>query len=153
MRKIVLLAPVMFLTSCLSYVDNDLPHTVEMTPPPCVKPYDGYRYKTCEDYTVGLDGMPYVVPEGFDTDFASIPQFLWWKIAPYKANLVGASIVHDHMYACPGNLTRKYIDEVFYSALIASEVPGGDALKMYYAARFAGEPFFKKGVTCQSEVK
>lgn len=150
MRKLLLLFPLM-LTGCLSYVDKDLPHSVKLNEPPCVKPHDGYRYKTCDDYAMVIDGTSYIVPAGFDTDFASIPKLLWWKIAPHEARLVAPSIVHDYMYACPGDITRKYADEVYYSALVASGVSGGQALQIYYAVRYAGEQFFKKGDSCEDE--
>ena len=132
----------------MSAIDRDLPHKVKLDSPPCVRPHGNYRYQTCDNYTANIDGMPYVVPQGFDTDFASIPKFLWWEIAPFRSDLVSASIIHDHMYTCPNDITRKYADDVFYSALIESGMSASDASKMYYVVRYFGEPFFKAGQTC-----
>jgi hypothetical protein len=141
----------LFLTGCLSYVDKDLPHIVSFQNTPCVKPHDSYRYTTCDDMHVYIDDVPFRVPAGFDTDFASIPQLFWFHVAPFKANLVAASILHDYMYACPDKLTRRYADDVFYSALISEGVNGNDALKFYYAVRFAGESFFHANNRCDEE--
>ena len=149
--RILCLLSSLILSGCLSYVDPDLPHMIELSDPPCVKPHHGYRYQTCSDYSINIDGMPFIVPEGFDTDFASIPKFLWWKIAPHEARLVAPSIVHDFMYQCPGDITRKYADNVYYTALIQSGIPAGEALRIYYVVRYAGEPFFKHGVSCEEE--
>lgn len=147
MRRLLLALPLL-LSGCLTYVDKDLPHTVYFQNIPCVQPHDKYRYRTCDDMNVVIDDVVYKVPAGFDTDFASIPQVFWWRVAPFKANLVASAILHDHMYACPDILTRRYADDVFYSALISEGVSGGRALKFWYAVRYAGEPFFKKGVVC-----
>lgn len=136
----------------MSYIDQDLPHVVNIEAQPCVKPHSGYRYTTCSDMMVDIDGNRFVVPQGFDTDFASIPQKFWSVIAPYESRLVAPSIMHDYMYNCPGDHTRKYADEVFYSALIAQGVSAYDASKFYYAVRFFGEPFYKSGHDCSAIV-
>ena len=58
------------------------------------------RFKLTENWTVTLDdGLQLVFPEGFVTDFASVPRFLWFipGFSPYGPLLCG-SIPHDFGY-------------------------------------------------------
>lgn len=148
LKKTLLFCLCLILSSCLNYIENEPPHQIKFLNKPCLKPHDGYRYMLCNDMDVEIDNVIHTVPEGFDTDFASIPQYFWWRIAPYEATLAAPSLLHDYQYACPGNQSRRYADNVFYSALLENGVSGGHALKLYYAVRFAGAPFFKKGRDC-----
>ncbi|MFG5862690.1 DUF1353 domain-containing protein [Metapseudomonas sp. CR1201] len=59
-----------------------------------------------------------VVPDGFETDFASVPRL------PLAFLLLGAyghaaAVLHDHLYHS-GPLTRSAADEVFLNALRSS---------------------------------
>ena len=139
------------LSSCMQYVEKDPPHAIAFVKAPCVQPHDGYRYRLCNDMHVEIDNVEYIVPEGFDTDFASIPQHFWWHTAPHQADLAAPSILHDYMYACPGNQSRRYADDVFYSALLENGVTGNRAIGLYYVVRAGGLPFFKRGSDCSLE--
>ena len=56
----------------------------------------------------------------FETDFASIPKFLWFL--PYWAKYSKASIIHDWLYRFKSingrPITRKEADLVFYEAML-----------------------------------
>jgi len=76
------------------------------------------------------------VPEGFETDFASIPivfmPFLTWKDKFNKA-----AVVHDYLY-----YTKKYprhiADKVFLELQIALGVEKWKAYTFYYVVRLFG---------------
>ena len=71
------------------------------------------------------------VPAGFDTDFASIPKFLWWL--PSWAKFSKASVLHDYLYWLAHQpirviqdhyykiyITRKEADDIFLEAMLVA---------------------------------
>lgn len=72
-------------------------------------------------YVVGSTGVRIVVPAGFVTDYASIPQSLWGLYSPHD-QYSRAAIVHDYLYwsqLC----TRAQADNLLMIAMKESEVP------------------------------
>ncbi len=57
-----------------------------------------------------------VVPIGFITDLASIPNFLWWWEAPHESTMAPA-IVHDFLY-WEQSCTKDEADAVMYLAML-----------------------------------
>lgn len=83
-----------------------------------------HRY--CKGYNIHADlladleyekdeNTSYVVPAGFDTDFASIPKLLWWLFYPI-GKWTNAAILHDWFYRGNGVKNRKEADDEFYNA-------------------------------------
>lgn len=58
-------------------------------------------YQVVEDFEVKISsGKKITIPEGFITDFASVPRFLWPIFPPLKGNRADvAFIVHDYAYS------------------------------------------------------
>lgn len=54
------------------------------------------------------------IPLGFETDFWSIPQLLWFFFNPTK---FVSYILHDYLYSNPWTLTRKECDIILIEAL------------------------------------
>lgn len=85
-----------------------------------------------------------VVPEGFVTDFASVPRI------PVLFDLLGdqghmAATLHDWLYTAPHPLpTRALADEVLKEALIAQGVDDMEATLMFLGARLGGDSFYDK---------
>jgi hypothetical protein len=76
------------------------------------------------------------VPSGFRTDYASIPK-LFWSIVGSPSNYAPASAVHDYLYR--GRiLKRKQADEVFFRAMIDSDISHETAYLFYVAVRSFG---------------
>ena len=99
--------------------------TSSFTSPLVVSPMpDGRRWKLVFPfrYHVGTRySKEYVaVPAGFETDFASIPKFLWWL--PYWAKYCKPPVLHDWLYTVKEimgrPITRKRADEIFYEGLL-----------------------------------
>lgn len=145
MKKLLALS--LLLSGCAAYVQPDLPHTVKFENDPCVKP-NGARYRTCDELTVNIDTHEYQVPSGFDTDLASVPKLFWSVLSPAEAKMMGPAVLHDYMYQCPGELTRRYADDVFYSSLIESDMKSSQAYQMYTITRLFGGKYFKTGAKC-----
>ena len=65
-------------------------------------------------HNVSLFGVS--IPEGFETDGASVPRLFWFIISPFTLALY-ASIVHDFQLSNPDKYKakrRKEIDKQFY---------------------------------------
>jgi hypothetical protein len=79
---------------------------------------------------------PIVVPQGFQTDFASVPRIpLAYLLAGGTAD--ASAVVHDWLYRY-GKCTKRQADEVFLEAMAAEGVPWWRARLMYRAVRMFG---------------
>lgn len=87
-------------------------------------------------------GRAYVVPEGFETDLASIPRVVQWLL-PVIDKHVYPSIMHDYGYedGWP-NVTRAQVDRMFLDAMAAIGVPWWKRNLMWAAVRAFGAPFW-----------
>lgn len=97
-------------------------------------------WETVEDCRAG----EMVIPAGFQTDLASIPQALWWLLPPY-GKAANAAILHDFRYVnCTyADITshtraRTLTDLFFYQDMVRDGVPGWQAWLMYQAVRWFG---------------
>lgn len=84
-----------------------------------------------------------VVPEGFVTDFASTPKFLYpWfpPIGIYNK----AAMVHDFLYSESTPITRAEADKFFLQAMEVLKVPAWKRRLMYFAVRLFGASHYVK---------
>lgn len=121
-------------------------HRVTFLNEPCIIPFHGYNYKTCQSIRVTIDEKNYTVPKNFETDLASVPRVLWPVFAPIYSDFVAPAILHDYLYRCNNAITRKFADEVLYSALITENVTPFMASKFYLGVRLFGDSHFTNGV-------
>ena len=112
------------------------------TPPsPAVRAFGDNRFWiTLDDmrYTVGTTDKVIVVPQGFVTDFASIPQFLWsFGLSP-NGQYSRAAIVHDYLYWTQG-CTRDEADRLLFIAMAESNVKPMTRYAVYGGVSIAGK--------------
>lgn len=110
-----------------------------------VQPHPSSRFMWVLDkeliYVTGDE--KYVVPEGFPTDFASVPRFLWSFVPPYGV-YTEAAVVHDYLYSNQSELmSRKHADELLYQMAIECGLSKFKASVMYRAVRWFGKKHFK----------
>ena len=104
------------------------------------------EFKVYEDFKYTMkNGDKYVVPAGFRTDFASIPQIfhsIISKLGPQNK----AAVVHDYLYSKSSHYTktRKQADQVFLHILLEQGVCCLKAKAMYRAVRMFGALYWKK---------
>lgn len=55
------------------------------------------------------------IPEGYETDLASIPRLVWFLIAPHEIG-VNEAILHDDLYR-KNYRDRKFCDDVWLAAM------------------------------------
>lgn len=94
-------------------------------------------------YCSPIDHALFVVPEGYVTDFASVP---WYgrMFFPQFGQWAEAAVVHDWLYDVGEPEQRLYADRVFKRAI--EEQTGGKVAStlMFLAVRFGGARAYKK---------
>jgi len=96
------------------------------------------------NYHVGVeDSKEFVhVPEGFPTDFASIPR-PFWIIFPPDGQYTQAAVLHDYLYHSR-IYKRKKSDLIFLEAMKVLEVPFWKRRIIFRAVRWFGWIPWKK---------
>lgn len=102
---------------------------------------DGLTAKLLEDFTACIRGLCFTVPAGFVTDFASVPQFLWWIIPPWGP-YCGAALVHDYLYS-KQLYSRRIADAVFLELMKDAGVPWWKRTVMWLGVRLGGGRRYK----------
>jgi hypothetical protein len=119
---------VLILVAVLSCVDSRL-----APPSPTVRPFgNNAEWIVVEDmrYTLGTTSVKIVVPKGFVTDFASIPQVLWsFGLTPH-GQYSRAAVVHDYLYWSQG-CNRDQADRLLVIAMKESNVGWFDEWAVY----------------------
>lgn len=97
---------------------------------------DGRHAILLEPLTVLVDYCLITVPEGFETDFASVPR-LFWNIIPPTGKYARAAVVHDFLYT-NHSFDRKKCDRIFYLLMREDGVNWFTANAMWAAVRAFG---------------
>jgi len=101
----------------------------------------GDAWPYCDDAT----GDVYMIPQFFETDFASIPGFARGYINPQGERIVGPAIVHDWLYAlggAPRDAAREKADRIFRAELKNENVNVIKRNIMYRAVKHFGGATF-----------
>lgn len=97
-----------------------------------------FRYRTC------IFGEPHTfeVPQGFKTDFASVPRFpgAWWIAG---ATAQRPAVVHDYLYRTQ-LVSRKEADQIFLEAMQCDGIGWTHRNLMYAAVRLGGRAAYNK---------
>lgn len=81
--------------------------------------------------------LPVTVPEGFVTDFASIPKVFQGLIHPFGSH-APAAVLHDYLYAIGRQRARKYADLLFFYAMKESGVRPWRRTTMFLMVKLFG---------------
>ncbi|OYW42988.1 MAG: hypothetical protein B7Z38_03155 [Rhodobacterales bacterium 12-64-8] len=95
-------------------------------------------------YLPGRRHIAIAVPKGYVTDFASIPGWIQWLIAPFGRHSE-AAVVHDWLYTLGtkgDSKSRKLADQTFRRALAIVGVKFIRRNLMYWAVRMGGASGF-----------
>ncbi len=88
-------------------------------------------------YTHDASGATIVVPEGFITDFASIPKAVRFAYPPFGRH-AKAAVLHDWLYAVGEPGRKKYADRIFFDAMTELEVDDAKRDVMFEAVSLFG---------------
>ncbi|MEQ1931145.1 MAG: DUF1353 domain-containing protein [Parvularculaceae bacterium] len=83
-------------------------------------------------------GEVFLVPGGYETDFASIPAAARWAISPF-GNHAEAAVIHDWLYAVGEKDKRLQADEIFRHAMKENGVNVVRRNLMFEAVRRGGD--------------
>ena len=124
----------------------------QFIPAPTVIPFaDGKNWRLAEPLPYRLGDTEHVieVPQGFVTDFASVPQIAWSVMSPTD-RYGRAGIVHDFLYWDQG-CTQEEADKIMLLGMIETDVNGVQRTLIYAALRIGGEPAWKDNATKRRE--
>lgn len=115
-------------------------------PVPTVRPFgDSQAWITVEnvEYIIGSTTERIIVPKGFVTDFASIPQGLWsFGLSPH-GQYSRAALIHDYLYWSQG-CSRPQSDNLLLIAMKESEVGNFDEFAIYQGVKLGGSGAWRK---------
>jgi Protein of unknown function (DUF1353) len=122
----------------------------QQTPPsPAVRAFgDNKFWITVEDmiYTIGKTQDRIVVPKGFVTDFASIPQALWSLGLTPHGQYSRAAVIHDYLYWSQ-RCTRAQSDRLMVIAMKESSVRSFDEFLVYQGVELGGSKAWETNAT------
>lgn len=96
----------------------------------------GRRVKLAKPFVVLFDRKFIAVPEGFGTDYASVPR-IFWSILPPTGKYSKAAVVHDYLYFT-ADVERKMADKIFLAMMKHLRVSLWKRSLMYSAVRVGG---------------
>jgi len=79
----------------------------------------------------------FIVPAGFETDFASIPRLFWTVIGHPAGQYAQAAVLHDWLYRARGT-SRARADALFREAMAALGVPAWQRWLLWAGVRAGG---------------
>jgi hypothetical protein len=88
-------------------------------------------------HTVYGEEVRVEVPQGFVTDFASIPTFLHFIVQPFGRH-APAAVLHDYLYALGQRKARALADRLFLNAMKDAGVPAFRRSLMFLSVRLLG---------------
>ena len=98
-------------------------------------------FRLVNDFYVRLDGVEIIIPEGFETDLASVPRLpIVYFAVGGRGHL--AAVLHDWLYS-RAMFTRLVCDQYFYHALRESGVGYFLAQSMYLGVRAGGGVWYE----------
>lgn len=94
------------------------------------------------------NGVHIAAQQGFRTDFASVPRFLWWLLPP-DDTYTEAAVIHDWLYwlhkTFPlATMTRRDADQILFDAMTALGVPAWKRWLIYTGVRIGGRAYWDK---------
>lgn len=88
------------------------------------------------DYTIGSSNLGIRVPQGFVTDFASVPRFLWSALPPQDQYMLPA-VIHDYLY-WEQPCTKEQADNLLAIAMMEQKVDRWKQRAVYSAVAHFG---------------
>ena len=106
---------------------------------------DGDILTLPEDLVVVWRDRTLLIPAGFQSDGASVPQFLWSSVSPaIDPRTIRAAVVHDFLYrTAPDGWSRKDADELFYDFCREDGLSWWKSQKAYWGIRLFGSANWK----------
>ena len=115
-----------------------------------------FRILESFDYEIGAEGSGLIiqVPIGFETDFASVPKFLWFVLPPWGIH-GKAAVLHDFLYRRASGFGKDVADAIFYEAMTVLGVTWWRRYLMYLGVAYLGRSAYnwKEPMAAEAEVR
>ncbi len=100
-----------------------------------------------EPLEINWNGRGLIVPAGFKSDGASVPEFLWSTVSPaIDPRTVRGAVAHDYVYRHhPEGWTRADADNMFYDLIREDGLGWWRAQKCYWGVRLFGGKAWEEG--------
>ena len=106
--------------------------------------YRPWYFTVHQSFTVRWKSYTLRIPEGLETDLASIPRIIQ-SLIPLVGNHLQAAIVHDMCYRNKVGVSKKDADDMFLDSMRELGVPWWKRTIMYQAVNVFGSSSFKGG--------
>lgn len=116
-----------------------------------IHPHDSYYFLTNKEIIVQINSDVATIPAGFDSNLSTIPRSLMPILSPQMPSFLIPAIFHDYLYSCPGNISRRVVDDILYSALISEGMGKANATAIWISVRLFSGNFFNKGFDCNDK--
>lgn len=107
---------------------------------------NGRVFTLCKPFKIvyedKIDRVAVEVPDGFETDFATIPIALL-PLMGYRFKYSKAAVVHDYLYSTE-MYDRCVCDDLFYRAMLILGIPKWKAMIAYGMVRLVGWMYYGK---------
>ena len=143
----------LLLVVALAVVGGPPAHGQQPIEAPLLKPFaDNRQWLLFEDlrYRAGDSSITIVVPAGFVTDFASIPQAFWTLGLSPNGRYSKAAIVHDFLYWTQ-SCTRLQSDNILVIAMKESNVESATRATIYEGVRIGGQAAWDRNAAERTE--
>lgn len=94
-------------------------------------------------YYLLLNGDNIIVPAGYRTDFATIPNWATWLLKAVDKHCI-AAILHDWMYDTRYNENRKFADDEFLRVMKEYNVAKWQRNIMYFGVRVGAKGYWNR---------
>lgn len=132
--------------------EAEVQETMRAGPPPALVPFadmDVWYLSNDMHWTLPGGSRTILVPRGFATDFASVPQSFWAWMPPTGRYGLPA-IVHDWLY-WDQTLLRSQADEIFDNALGELDVSRWRRFVLYKAVRWFGSKYWRENTLAKKQ--
>lgn len=97
-------------------------------------PLSENKFELIKDYNI----EDINIPKGFKTDGATIPQFFWWFVPPFKPKYLPAVVLHDYLcdkeqYELADELFKKVLFDIEKSFATKTMVK---SVKIYHKIKY-----------------
>lgn len=126
---------------------NGFPWSQHTVPPVTCHPNEE-QWELTEDLFYCGYGFNLLILQGFRTDLASVPRWLWRIIAPFELS-IAAPVLHDYLYRNGGcfvstygvaqRVERETVDNLFLNIMADEGVPWWRRTAAYHAVRIFGK--------------
>lgn len=147
---LIIVAVILFvlaLHSCVSN-PNGKPWELDYKTDACLIPMKSGEFYVCDNLEYKVGDKDILIPMLFKTDLASIPRLFWAFYSPFDFQYISPAILHDYLYSCPNDLSRKDVDDIFYYSLIHSGSDKFTASLFWLTVRVFGSNRFLQDKDC-----